>query len=83
MAVFGLSLWEQCLDIAAKAGVAGLALGLSAVVVGGAVELASAYAEGQELEKAAKKAARAQRRAAKQQRYAAAAAGQQPRRAHV
>jgi len=79
MAVFGLSLWEQCLDVAAKAGAAGLALAASAILVDGIVELVDAHLEGKALEKAAKKAARAQRRAAKQQRYAAAAA----RRAHV
>jgi len=79
MAVFGLSLWEQCLDVAAKAGVAGLALAASAILVDGIVELVDAHLEGKALEKAAKKAARAQRRAAKQQRYAAATA----RRAHV
>jgi hypothetical protein len=86
MALFGPSLWEQCVDTCAKAGAIGVGLGLAAVAVGGAVELISAYSEGVELEKMAKKAARAQKKAARAQRYVAAAAGTGTgtgRRAHV
>jgi len=81
MAVFGLSLWEQCLDVAAKAGAAGLALAASAILVDGIVELVDAHLEGKALEKAAKKAARAQKKDARAQRYAAASGHRA--RAHV